>query len=67
MSNVMRVNMYRIDRKNVGDWWSPPFRYFPFTSHRQIDIKDVDQLPNEGGLVIFGGGGLGQTLSLIHI
>lgn len=57
----MRVNMYRIDRKNVGDWWSPPFRYFPFTSHRQIDIKDVDQLPNEGGLVIFGGGGLGQT------
>ena len=56
----MLVNMFRIDRKNVGDWWSPPFRYFPFSSHRQIDIRDIDRLPNEKGVIIFGGGGLGQ-------
>lgn len=63
----MRVNMFRIDHKNVGDWWSPPFRYFPFSSDRQIDIKDVDTLPNEEGLVIFGGGGLGQPGFLPYI
>ena len=54
------TNVFRVDRKNVGDWWSPPFRYFPFTSQNQVDIKDVDQLPNRKGLIVFGGGGLGQ-------
>lgn len=44
----------------MGDWWSPPFRYFPFTSQDQIDLKNVENFPNKEGIVVFGGGVLGQ-------
>lgn len=57
----MNISIFRKDRKNVGDWWSVPVRYFPFVSDRNYDLVAPDEIPNENGVAILGGGGLGRV------
>ncbi len=56
----MNISVFRKDRKNVGDWWSPPFRYFPLRGSESFDFAKPDQIPNQPGIVVLGGGGLGR-------
>jgi hypothetical protein len=53
----MICNVFRADRGNSGDWYSPPFRYFDFLGGEWIDIYGKD-VPPRGSLVVIGGGGL---------
>lgn len=57
----MNINVFRKDRKNVGDWWSVPMRYFPFSSGQNYDLAVPDDIPNENGVAVLGGGGLGRA------
>lgn len=50
-------NVFRRDETNVGDWFSPAFRYFPFLGERTIDLAS-DEVPDSPSVLIFGGGGL---------
>lgn len=51
--------IFRADKANVGDWFSPPFRYFPFKKYKIFDIYDDSFVINESDIVIVGGGGIG--------
>lgn len=54
------VSVFRRDATNVGDWWSPPHKYFDLNPVREIDLKSHEfDLPDEA-VVIVGGGGLGR-------
>lgn len=54
------ISLFRMDRRNVGDWWSPPVRYFPLKARSEVDmIGDLSAL-KDAALVIVGGGGLAQ-------
>lgn len=50
-------NCFRIDQTNVGDWHSPPFRYFKELGDLQIESVS-DDMPKEKAIVVIGGGGL---------
>ncbi len=52
--------VFRPDKKNVGDWWSPPFRYFPFKPAQVIDILNPSNIFAQTDTIIMGGGGLGR-------
>lgn len=55
------MHIYRSDQTNAGDWWSAPFRYFPFRPTEVLDIMNLQSVPaREGDCVIVGGGGLGR-------
>lgn len=55
------INVFRRDRRNAGDWWSPPCRYFPFRPLREFELMHPELVPNEDGVCIVGGGGLGNA------
>jgi len=57
----MNLSVFRKDKKNVGDWWSVPMRHFSFTTTDNRDLILPDEIPNEDGVVILGGGGLGRV------
>ena len=44
------MNIFRADDTNVGDWWSPPGRYFPFKPAPIFDILNSEKIPNENDL-----------------
>ena len=52
--------IFRKDKTNVGDWWSPPHLYFPLNIRKSIDLVRSQDIPNRSGRYIVGGGGLGQ-------
>lgn len=54
------ISVFRKDKTNVGDWWSPPHRYFPLNITESFDLIRPEDLPNKPGLFIVGGGGLGN-------
>ena len=55
------VTLFRADPKNVGDWWSPPVRYFPLRARTEMDlVGDLSSLEHVR-TVIVGGGGLGRA------
>ena len=56
----MIINVFRADPTNVGDWWSPPARYFKLGDVECIDIIKSERVRNLRGTVIVGGGGLGR-------
>jgi hypothetical protein len=56
------ISIYRKDPKNVGDWWSPPHRYFKeINPQEEIDLISTTKPLQTKDLVIVGGGGLGRT------
>lgn len=46
--------------RNVGDWWSVPSNFLPISVQGSFDLAKPDTIPNEPGVVILGGGGLGR-------
>ena len=52
--------LFRADQTNVGDWWCPPFRYFPFKPASISDLIDKSSEINEKDILILGGGGIGS-------
>jgi hypothetical protein len=52
------VSLYRVDRKNVGDWYCAPARYFPALAGRSADIFAIRGPTRIDADVIVGGGGL---------
>ena len=61
------INIFRADKTNAGDWWSPPIRYFKFKNAKAIDILNCHQLPNDESIFIVGGGGLGRPFFQNHL
>ena len=61
------ITIHRRDRTNVGDWWSPPERYFPLDVSKSFDLLDSESLPNLPTTYIIGGGGLGNGSFLPHL
>ena len=61
------MNIHRLDNTNVGDWWSPPGRYFPFKPSPVLDIINSNQIPNNKEIYIIGGGGLGRPFFREHL
>ncbi len=62
------ISIYRKDPKNVGDWWSPPHRYFPeIKPEEEIDLISIKKSFQSENLVIVGGGGLGRTAFRPHL
>ena len=59
--------MFRRDNTNVGDWWCPPSRYFPFKAAREGDILDPDFDFSGIDTLILGGGGLGAEFFRPHL
>jgi hypothetical protein len=57
---TMNISVFRKDRKNVGDWFSLPSRYLPMNAQQTFDLAQPESIPNEPGVVILGGGGLGR-------
>lgn len=58
MTNLKFI--FRADNTNVGDWWSPPWKYFPFKPGVALDILDTTNKINPNDTLIIGGGGLGN-------
>ena len=56
----MHISVFRKDPKNVGDWWSRPATYLPLKAQENADLVAEEPIPNEPGIVILGGGGLGR-------
>lgn len=54
------LSVFRMDRKNVGDLWSVPARFFSLNARTERDLISDQPLPNLPGMVIVGGGGLGR-------
>lgn len=65
MSNLFFL--FRADSTNVGDWWCPPFKFFPFRPARAIDIVDENFIPDESDILIMGGGGIGSEFFRPHL
>lgn len=61
------LSVFRKDKTNVGDWWSPPHKYFPLNSAGSVDLIDKDTLPNRPLTYIVGGGGLGNASFAEHL
>lgn len=53
------THVFRADNTNVGDWFCPPFRYFPFRPAQAMDILAPAIDLAGAKVVIVGGGGLG--------
>ncbi|WP_148294416.1 polysaccharide pyruvyl transferase family protein [Azospirillum sp. B506] len=60
------IHVFRADPTNVGDWYCPPGRYFPFGSRNACDILSVQShdLPRR---VILGGGCLMMPFFESHV
>lgn len=52
--------LFRADNTNVGDWWCPPWKFFPFKPGTVNDIADVNCKITNTDILIVGGGGLGS-------
>lgn len=61
------ATIFRKDKTNVGDWWSPPERYFPFDVFKTHDLLDSEKITNQPTIYIVGGGGLGNESFLPHL
>jgi len=59
--------IFRVDKKNVGDWWCPPWRYFQFKPGIAGDILNPEFKINETDILILGGGGIGSEFFLPHL
>ena len=59
--------IFRADRTNVGDWFCPPFRYFPFKPSQIGDILDEKFTIRKDDIVIIGGGGIGTDFFIKHL
>lgn len=59
--------IFRADNTNVGDWWCPPFRYFPFRPANIFDILNEDIKLDKNDIIILGGGGLGSEFLRPHL
>ncbi|MBT8409503.1 MAG: hypothetical protein KJN93_07750 [Alphaproteobacteria bacterium] len=55
------LSIYRRDKKNVGDLWSVPQKFFPLRGVTHLDLAEPDSIPNEPGVYVVGGGGLGRA------
>ena len=65
MTNLKFI--YRADATNVGDWWCPPFRYFPFKPGPVGDILDESFAIGPDDTLIMGGGGIGSEFFRPHL
>ena len=59
--------IFRADKTNVGDWFCPPFRYFPFKPSKIGDILDEKFTIRQDDIVIIGGGGIGTDFFKQHL
>lgn len=59
--------MFRADATNVGDWWCPPLRYFPFKPARTGDILDTGFNLKGVKTLVLGGGGIGTDFFRPHL
>ena len=59
--------IFRSDNSNVGDWWCPPWRYFPFKPGTVGDILDPNFEIKETDILLVGGGGLGNEFFRTHL
>lgn len=59
--------IFRADNTNVGDWWSPPWKYFPFKPGIVSDILDTTNNITSDDTLIIGGGGLGNEFFRPHL
>ena len=59
--------IFRKDINNVGDWWSPPFKYFKFNSSDNCDLMDPNLSKIKSNVIILGGGGLGKDFFYQYI
>ena len=59
--------IFRANKTNVGEWFSPPFRYFPFKPSLAGDILDEKFSIKQDDIVIIGGGGLGRDNFKPHL
>ena len=59
--------IFRADNTNVGDWWCPPWRYFPFKPGIVGDILDSKFQIDETDTLLVGGGGLGNEFFRPHL
>ena len=65
MSNISFL--FRADNKNVGDWWCPPFRYFPFKPGNIGDVLNINFNLSDTSILIIGGGGIGSEYFRPHL
>ena len=65
MSNLKFL--FRADNTNVGDWWCPPFKYFPFKPAAIGDILDPQFTIDKSDILIMGGGGIGNEFFRPHL
>jgi hypothetical protein len=61
------TSVFRADPDNVGDWWSPPFRYFPLRPSTVYDLIDTRQDFASEKILVAGGGGLGTSFFKAHV
>ena len=67
MSQINNIfSAYRVDPENVGDWWSPPHKYFNFSPTEIMDIKNI-KTTSQPNTIIIGGGGLGREDFRIYL
>ena len=59
--------IFRADNTNVGDWWCPPWKYFPFKPGVLGDILNPKFEINETDILLVGGGGLGNEFFRPHL
>ena len=59
--------LFRADNTNVGDWWCPPFKYFPFRPGDVGDILDPSFSLKNTEILILGGGGIGADFFQPHL
>jgi len=60
--------VFRADNTNVGDWWSPPWKYFDFHGSASIyDILDTTANIRRTDTLLIGGGGLGAEFFRPHL
>ena len=65
MTNMKFI--FRADNTNVGDWWCPPWRYFPFKPGSVGDILNPEFKISESDILIMGGGGIGSEFFRPHL
>lgn len=59
--------LFRADSSNVGDWWCPPFKYFPFRPAKATDIINENFKCDKNDILILGGGGIGNKFFNPHL